>query len=216
MYSIILLCLFALLSLACAATKSKNVEQNALSQNVINKSSPKTTPTPMSINDADYIATELAPDKIKKTTLDNQPQEIIEYILQGERAEKKFGSSLKEIKIQVEDHDIDYDGTNERILVAKFYGNESIPVLYIFKSENGKWNSCIFEIDLGDPNENPFKVEFLRMTNKSDFSLIKTSEEYGDKEIMKDITYYRMQNGKYERFECHKVEGAVEKTVLCN
>lgn len=212
---ILLLCLLVLLSLACATTKSKNIETTILSQNVTEQPSPKPT-MPMTINDIDYVVTEFVSDKIKETTLERQPQEIIKYILQGELSEKKFGRSLKEIKVRVEDRDLNYDGIGERIMIAKFYGDKSVPVLYIFKSDNEKWNHCIFEIDLGYPDSNPFKVDFLKGSDKSNFDLIKVSDVYGDKEVLKDVTYYQMQNGKYERVECHKVEGSTEKVIPCD
>lgn len=216
MNNILLLCLLVLFSLACATTKSKNVEPTILLQNVTETPSPTTTPTPIPINDADYVVTKLVPDNIKETTLDRQPKEIIEFILQGETAKKKFGSSLKEIKVRVEDRDINYDGIDERIMFANVYRNESTPKFYVFSSENRKWSNCIFEAELGFPDGTPFELEFLAKPNKSDFDLIKISDIYGDKEVMKDIIYFQMQNGKYEGFECHKVEGAIKKVISCD
>lgn len=235
MKKVLLVCVFSLVGLACATTQSKSVESNITRQNVQESSTPpaentakdlfdklkeankKPTPpaNPNPVDETAYIITELVRKKIKKTTLDQQPKEIVEYIERNGLTEKSFGSSHKEIKTYFEDRDINYDGIVERVIFAILHGDEAIPNFYVFSSENGKWNNCIFEAELGFPDGTPFKLELLAQPNQSKFDLIKVSDIYGDKEVMKDIVYYQMKDGKYEMFECRKVEGENEKTVAC-
>lgn len=235
MNNILLTCVFALVSLGCATTQSKNAELNAARQNTQESPTPPAAnndknlldelreankrPTlpanPNPVNEATYIVNKLDQNKIKMTTLDRQPQEIIEHILQGQSSEERFERSLKEIKVQVEEHDLNHDGEPERILIARLFSNQSVPVFYIFASENQKWSNSLLEIDLGFPDSDPSEVEILTKSDKNGFDLIKVSEVYGDKEVMKDVVYYQMKNGKYEVFECRKVEGVKEKTIPC-
>ncbi len=212
MNKILLVCLLGLSGAACTATNSKNVESTILSQNIPVESSS----VPSSLNDNDYIVSELKQKEMKKSALNRQPKEIIEYILQGETAEKRFGNPLGRINVRVEDRDLSYDGNLERIIFANVYGDESTPLFYVFSSKNGKWSDCIFEAELGFPDGTPFQVELLAKSNKSDFDLIKISDIYGDKEVMKDVVYYQMKKIKYEMIECRKVEGSSEKTIPCN
>lgn len=245
MNKVLIACLLATFLWSCAATQSKSVELNAVSpdgrekptptaekamansDDLFNKMKEKTkTPTPTPnpnapVSDADYNAVKLVQSKMEKTTLARQPREIAEHILaaNNETSEKPFGRSLDKINVRVKDYDLDHDGIAERVMIARLYSDESVPVLYVFKSENGKWSRFIFEMELGTPDsESNQEVEFLEKKDKSGFDLIKIIDEYGDEgKPMKDVLYFQMQNGKYERIECRKIEGAAtEKTTPCS
>lgn len=225
--------MFALLNLACAATQSQSVVSNVLPQNSQEKSAP-TPPSigdmltpireptklpiaigiPTPINDADYIISKLTRNKMKKATLNRQPQEIIESVLEYELSLSDNRRSPDKVKISVEERDLNQDGVPERILASRLYTDEEVPSLRIFRFENEKWNCCIFMTE-GSPDNELSEIEFLSKPNKSDFDLIKLIDVYGDREVIKNIFYYQMQNGKYELVECHKLEGKIEKVVAC-
>lgn len=220
---------------SCAASQSKNIEPNSRSnvtdetpspteipdtKEIVNKMEENQKTPNVSINEADFTAVKLVQNKMEKMTLAKQPQEIVKQILDvnNETSEKPFGRTLDKINLQVEDYDLDHDGIAERVIIARLFSDESPPVIYIFKSENGKWNRPIFEADLGEPDSNTHQeVEFLVNKDKSGFDVIKLVDEFGSVEIpQKTILYFQMKDGKYERIECRNVEGKTgEKISEC-
>ncbi len=212
MDKILLLCSLVLFSLACAVSRSETKVPIIHRQDAAEKPSP----TPLPVNEADYVVTSLEQDKMKETTLDGQPREIIENILKNESSEKDEWRLPKKIKAKVEDRDINNDKIPERIIIARLYSEKGIPVIYIFGREKEKWNS-LFELYLGSPGyDADIELEFLSKSDKGKFAIIKATEILGGKQIMKDVTYYTMQGDEYKRFECRRIEGVIEKLVPCN
>lgn len=232
MNNIMLVFIFAVFGLACATTQSENVEPTTSQDStqkptptpasMMNAILPKSEPTPMRtptgiqtpINDADYTVTKLDQNKMKQTTLNRQPQEIIEAVFQNESSDRDNRRMPEKIKIKVLERDLNRDGVPERIVLSRLYSDEGVPSLCIFRFENEKWNQCIFMTE-GSPDDDLSEIEFLSKPDKGEFDLIRLTDAYGDKEVIKDIFYYQMQNGKYELIECRKIEGKTEKVISC-
>ncbi len=238
MKNILFVCLFTSLCLACTATQSQTLESSNMAppkksatpaQETLKPSRPsmreifeaarepkEPSPTPMGIptpiKDSDYIVSELSEKKLKRITLDRQPQEIIKYVLDSYHQESQdiYGTPLRKINTGVEDRDLNHDGVAERIVLAELFGDDEFPVLYVFKFDNKKWNGLV-NVELGFPNGGlDDKVSFLSKPDRSDFDLMKVFSRNSDY-----MNYYQMQNGEYKLVECHKIEEKVEKVISC-
>jgi hypothetical protein len=220
----ILLYIFVVVIISgCAVTESKNVENVAVTPTPPPSNSfkemikilipPTPLPTPVStpdgiqspIKDLDYTIVKFDKGKMKKTTLDTQPIEIIRGTVfsafdETEESDPKTYREtmklVKKTKIRVLDRDFNHDGIDERIVLS----HSGVDSFDVFRVVDGKWK-YIFGL-YGDPDYPELKdVEFLVNPNKTGFDLIKEiSESYGQ------INYYQMLNGeKYERVECQEL-----------
>jgi hypothetical protein len=233
MKSVLLCLLLMILISGCTATQSKNVENvvvkptppssNSYEEAIKSLIPPTPLPTPAAtpdgiqspIKDLDYTVVKFDKSKMKKTTLDTQPIEIVRGTVFSafdetkESDPKSYWETMKLVKrtkIKVLNRDFNYDGIDERIILSRGETGEEVESFDVFKLVDGKWDS-IFSLE-GDPDyPQIMDIEFLVNPNKTGSDLIKEIFKDGDeKEVFGQINYYQMLNGeKYERVECREL-----------
>lgn len=229
MKSILLFAGLMFLAAGCNRTHSQTVNSNlplgdAANQTAVNKGFSLKTPTPKPIverqpvNEADYTVVKFDYAKMRATTLGTQPLEIIKEVAgryPDASIEDEELKAFDKFKVKITEHDLNHDGTAERIILSRGETGKEVQALHIFVCKNDKWH-CIFgtEGDPDDPKVSP--IEILTSANKNGFDLIKLTAETGAGDGSQEVRYYRMQKEQYQAVDCYDVVGASKKSVPCS
>jgi hypothetical protein len=226
----------------CATTESKNVEisdvkPTPLSSNATSNLAPTPFPTPLStpsatpdgiqspIKDLDYTIVKFDKSKMKTTTLDTQPLEILnKTVLYGIiKTQKDFPdifkdemTKAKKIVIKIIERDFNHDGIDERVILSRGETGEEVESFDVFRMVNGKWDS-IFGLSGNPDYPKIMELEFLVNPNKTGFDLIKEIFKDPDsKEVLGQILYYQMlKEGNYEKVECQELPEDGGNVIPC-
>lgn len=224
------------LAAGCNRTHSQSINSNSppgnvVNQTAVNKSLTLETPKPtpvierQPVNEADYTVAKFDYAKMRATTLDTQPLDIIKKVgpfdpefskqlnpdVSIEEELKKFSK----YKIKTAEFDFNHDGTAERIILSHGEIDGEIESLNVFIRKDEQWDS-IFSIE-GNPDEPKVpRIEILTSANRNNFDLIKLVAESGAGDDSRDIRYYKMLNGHYEAVDCYFVDGVTKESDPCS